>query len=610
MSRNNGGNYSDTRSSALWGSGGRGGDTRANALWGKGGRGFVAILTVLFVTAIPLAGAGSKSNNNGNNKVQQGDSAYIDPAVNAKVAATPNKMVNVIIQSDNGFGKAMQAFNYADGAGNDDRSQLRKELKLVDSVAVTLPAKDVERLYNTPGLTITLDSRVKLAGSIVPSSNFVWPTAEALRPFYGDTEQYRATTPTIAVVDSGVEKNRADFDNGARVIGEQVITQLVPNSPGDGRGHGTFVAGIAAGSAPGYAGAAPAANIVSLDVMDDQGMARTSDVIAAAQWIYNNKDAKNIRVANFSLHSTTPSNFTKDPLDQAVEKLWFAGVTVVVAAGNYGNANGPSGVPFAPGNDPFVITVGAVDLNGSVGIGNHDVPSWSAYGYTHDGFKKPEIAAAGRFMVGPVSLNASLKLDKPANVLSPGYMRLSGTSFASPVVAGVAAQILARHPTFTPDQVKGALMQTARNIPDAPPGSAGVGEINAFRAAALNLPPNPNLALNKFVVPDPLGGTTPVFDAVSWTDAAKASVSWDDASWSDASWSDASWADASWSDVTWSDVTWSDVLAMADVTWEDAAEQDTGTPTIPDTLSPADEAAALADPSLGLAPDPAPPPLP
>ncbi len=610
MSRNNGGNYSDTRSSALWGSGGRGGDTRANALWGKGGRGFVAILTVLFVTAIPLAGAGSKSNNNGNNKVQQGDSAYIDPAVNAKVAATPNKMVNVIIQSDNGFGKAMQAFNYADGAGNDDRSQLRKQLKLVDSVAVTLPAKDVERLYNTPGLTITLDSRVKLAGSIVPSSNFVWPTAEALRPFYGDTEQYRATTPTIAVVDSGVEKNRADFDNGARVIGEQVITQLVPNSPGDGRGHGTFVAGIAAGSAPGYAGAAPAANIVSLDVMDDQGMARTSDVIAAAQWIYNNKDAKNIRVANFSLHSTTPSNFTKDPLDQAVEKLWFAGVTVVVAAGNYGNANGPSGVPFAPGNDPFVITVGAVDLNGSVGIGNHDVPSWSAYGYTHDGFKKPEIAAAGRFMVGPVSLNASLKLDKPANVLSPGYMRLSGTSFASPVVAGVAAQILARHPTFTPDQVKGALMQTARNIPDAPPGSAGVGEINAFRAAALNLPPNPNLALNKFVVPDPLGGTTPVFDAVSWTDAAKASVSWDDASWSDASWSDASWADASWSDVTWSDVTWSDVLAMADVTWEDAAEQDTGTPTIPDTLSPADEAAALADPSLGLAPDPAPPPLP
>ena len=163
-------------------------------------------------------------------------------------------------------------------------------------------------------------------------------------------------------------------------------------------------------------------------------------------------------------------------------------MTVVVAAGNYGNENGPSGVPFAPGNDPFVITVGAVDLDGSVRIWNHDVPNWSAYGYTHDGFRKPEIAAAGRFMVGPVPVNASLKAAKPANVLSPTYMRLSGTSFASPIVAGVAAQILARHPGFTPDQVKGALMQTARYIPEAPPGSAGVGEINAMRAAAMTRP--------------------------------------------------------------------------------------------------------------------------
>ena len=145
-----------------------------------------------------------------------------------------------------------------------------------------------------------------------------------------------------------------------------MITRLLPNSPGDGRGHGTFVAGIAAGTAAGYAGAAPQAKLVSLDVMDDNGMARTSDVIAAAQWIYEHKNEKNIRVANFSLHSTVPSNFTNDPLDKAVEKLWFAGVTVVAAAGNYGKPDGPSGVLFAPGNDPFVITVGAVDLDGSV----------------------------------------------------------------------------------------------------------------------------------------------------------------------------------------------------------------------------------------------------
>jgi serine protease AprX len=616
MSRDNGGTHKETRSSALWGTGNRGGDTRANALWGNGGRSLGAILTVLFVTAIPLAGAGKA-----HKQAPAGSTAptYVDPYLEAKAHMSPNDLVKVIIQSNDGLSGAVDAYKHAaDADTKSDGEQVGNKFKFVSSIAATLKAKKVLVLAHEPGLTITSDSRIKLAS--IPTSDFVWPTAEALRPFYDDTDKYRASTPTIAVVDSGIEKNRPDFDNGTRVIGEQVITKLVPNSPGDGRGHGTFVAGIAAGSAPGYAGAAPGANIVSLDVMDDNGMARTSDVIAAAQWIYENKDSRNIRVANFSLHSTVPSNFTKDPLDKAVEKLWFAGVTVVVAAGNYGHAGGPSGVLFAPGNDPFVITVGAVDLDGTVKVKDHDVPSWSAYGYTYDGFRKPELAAAGRFVVGPVSLNASLKLAKPDNVLSPGYMRLSGTSFASPVVAGAAAQILARHPSYTPDQVKGALMLSARYVPDAPPGSAGVGELNAYKASLVPHPPNPNLALNKFVVPDPAGGKTPVFDTVSWTDAATASVSWDAVSWSDASWSDASWtavswSDVSWSDVSWSDVTWSDVLALADVTWEDAAESETGTPTTPDTLSAADEADALADPSLGLAPDPAPlapppPPLP
>src|SRR2546426_5350994 len=142
-------------------------------------------------------------------------------------------------------------------------------------------------------------------------------------------------------------------------------------------------------------------------------------------------------------------------------------------------------------------------------------------------------------------------------------MRLSGTSFAAPIVAGAAAQVLARHPSFTPDQVKGALMQRARYIPEAPPGSAGVGEINAQKAADLGRGPNPNLALDRFVVPDPTGGKTPVFDAVSWTDAAKNSASWDSVSWTDASWTDVSWTDASWASASWTDASW------ADVTWSD-----------------------------------------
>ena len=114
-----------------------------------------------------------------------------------------------------------------------------------------------------------------------------------------------------------------------------------------------------------HSGAAPTAGIVSLDVMDDQGMARTSDVIAAAQWILRNHRAYNIRVANFSLHSATPSSFRWDPLDKAVEKLWFAGVVVVAASGNYAQSGQRTPMAYAPANDPFVITVGALDLHNS-----------------------------------------------------------------------------------------------------------------------------------------------------------------------------------------------------------------------------------------------------
>src|SRR2546430_17154187 len=98
--------------------------------------------------------------------------------------------------------------------------------------------------------------------------------------------------------------------------------------------------------------------------MDDNGVARTSDVIAGCQWILANKSKYNIRIANFSLHSAMKSSFTRDPLDKAVEKLWFSGVAVVAAAGTYATANGPSGVLYAPGNAPLAITSGARDIGG------------------------------------------------------------------------------------------------------------------------------------------------------------------------------------------------------------------------------------------------------
>ncbi|HET7855630.1 MAG TPA: S8 family serine peptidase [Gaiellaceae bacterium] len=610
MNGKGGSSRGEHRSSALWGTGNRGGDSRSNALWGKGGRGLVTALVAVLVVAAPLAAGARKGE--GKRPLFVNATTHVDAILLAKAESQPDELVKVIIQGKlarGGVKYATEAFHQVqDRSGHKLGETLKDTYPFVDSVSATVRARKIYQLARVPGLTVTFDAPVKLSGTVttLPTSKHLWTTASGVKPLWGNRPAAGEKMPAIAIVDSGIDKDRADFDGGARITDSVVFTKLDPNSPGDGRGHGTFVAGIAAGSARDQAGAAPQANLISLDVMDDNGMARTSDVIAAAEWIFENRATKNIKVANFSLHSTMPSNFINDPLDKAVEKLWFGGVTVVVAAGNYGKEGGPSGVPFAPGNDPFVITVGAVDLEGSVSTRRHDVPNWSAFGYTKDGFRKPELAAAGRYMIGPVPGAATLRAAKPDNVVDANYMRLSGTSFAAPVVAGAAALLLMDHPTWTPDQIKGALMQRARYIPEAPPGSAGVGEINAARSTLLTQPPNPNAALNRFVRTNLVNGS-PEFDGTAWYTAAKASVSWDsvswsDVSWTDVSWTDVSWSDVSWSDVSWTDVSWSDVLAAADVSWEDNAEGETANPEGDYVSTPEEEALAA---ELGLVDRPA-----
>jgi serine protease AprX len=602
--RINGGNRGETRSSALWGTGNRGGESRSNALWGKGGRGALTALAAMLAISVPLAAsAGSKDRRAHQAAAKK---TWISPGLLRGANRHPGKLVRVIIQSTSGsVANALGAFNRVDRLDQlaNDREVVDRTLGSIDSVAVTVRADKLARLMKQSNLIITADVPVHVSGY---SSNQLWPYESGVsRGWSGPDAPLPGTAPTIAVVDSGIQANRVDFGN--RVLANVNFSTLPDNSAGDGRGHGTFVAGIAAGGADGYTGATPQANLLSLDVMDDHGVARTSDVIAACQWILANKAKYNIRIANLSLHSATKSNFFRDPLDRAVEKLWFGGVVVVAAAGNYGSAAGPSGVPYAPGNDPFVITVGAVDIGGTKNRNDDVQAPWSAYGRTLDGFMKPDLAAPGRYMVGPVPMGSTLSVERADKIVTPGYIQLSGTSFAAPIVAGAAAQILAKHPEFTPDQVKGALMVASKPVEDAAVGSVGVGELQMGKAALVLKPPNPNRALNQFVRPDPTGDVLPAFDSVSWLDSAKANVSWDSVSWADVSWTDASWSLVSWADVSWESVSWADVswadVSWADVSWndssyEDAAEGDNGGDANGYELTPEQAAEIMADPEL------------
>ncbi|MDP8910551.1 MAG: S8 family serine peptidase, partial [Actinomycetota bacterium] len=314
------------------------------------------------------------------------------------------------------------------------------------------------------------------------------------------------------------------------------------------------------------------ADIVSIRVMDDRGVAMTSDVIAAADWILKQKDTYNIRVANFSLHSAKGNSFKFDPLDHAVERLWFSGVTVVAAAGNFSDGT-PQNMYYAPANDPFVITVGAADPVGTVESADDGIAYWSAYGYTGDGFAKPELSAPGRYIVGAVPPAASLPVTRPEKVVAPGYMRLSGSSFAAPIVAGAAAQLLALRPEWGPDEVKGALMQAAQPLQTGNSLADGIGEIDLAAAARIATPANPNSALRRFVVADANvpGGLT--FDAAAWNAAASGDPMWDAASFADASYADASFADASFADAYFASASYADA-SYADASFADASFAD------------------------------------
>jgi serine protease AprX len=566
-----GGSRREVRASALWGSGKRGTGSRGNALWGSGKRRTALLTAVALTLVIPLGASAVPGS--GASKSQ----AFVAPGLLTNAGAHPDQTFAVIVQ---GKGKSQAAKAVGDVLGLAKKAV--KDLRSIDGVAVELTGAQVLALATDKRVTaITADARVRLSNNAIEK----WPHVTGVAKYWSTGVNPAAPAATIAIVDSGIEASRPEF--GGRVVADVNLSTLPNNSPGDGRGHGTFVAGIAAGSLTGKAGAAPGAKIVSLDVMDDNGMAKTSDVIAAADWILANKSTYGIRVANFSLHSSVANSFMYDPLDRAVERLWFNNVVVVAAAGNYGLAAGPSGVTFAPGNDPFIITVGASDTGTSVATKDDFAAPWSAYGYTLDGFAKPDVAAPGRYMVGPVPTTSTLYAERPDRIESPGYIELSGTSFSAPIASGIAALILGRHPEFTPDQVKGALMAGAKPMPSAAPLSVGVGEVNAQRSIELSNPPNPNLALNAFVITDPISGE-PSFDAASWaskakSDASWASASWAAASWASASWSSASWASLYWSAASWSTASWADMagaaaswaaLGLESASWADNAEAD------------------------------------
>ena len=275
---------------------------------------------------------------------------------------------------------------------------------------------------------------------------------------------------TVALVDTGVDPAA---DGLARV--EHVNVSGGRN--GDGLGHGTFLAGIIGGNGL-HKGVAPAANLVDVQVADEEGRTSLVKVLRGLEAV-EDADAD---VVNLSLSTDSPLPPGFDPLSRALERLWFAGVTVVTAAGNDGPKAGTIG---SPGNDPVLLTVGALDEAANANRKDDSVAEFSSRG-ARATKGKPDLVAPGVSIVSTAAAGSEAIQDNPSSALGNGYMRGSGTSMAAAVVSGAAAAVLATNPSLGPDGVKNLLMRTTYSVRGASTGS-GKGALDV--AAALKKAP-------------------------------------------------------------------------------------------------------------------------
>jgi serine protease AprX len=406
---------------------------------------------------------------------------------------------------------------------------------------VRLPGRNVEELAEL-GVVEFVATDALISASLDVSREVVYPPP----PDQPET-LLKGTGVTVALLDSGVAAHPEIQTLVAAVdfVGRYDPT-FAPGGSIDTNGHGTHVAGILVGngsrSSGQFTGVAPEASLVSVRVLNDQGQGRTSDMLAGLQWILDHKDAYGIRVLNLSLGHPIYEAAEVDPLVQAVERLWDAGVVVVCAAGNAGRSG--NGTISSPCNSRKVITVGALNERKTFDGLDDMITTYSSRGPTRINLiAKPDILAPGNKIVSARA--AGSYLDRllagrqiAADAGLPAvqeHLEMSGTSMAAPFVAGAAALMVQQDPTLNPGTVKARLMLSAKKVALGDPFATGAGLLDVL--AALRATGRVADAPSPRVFPDEVAGTITVENTGTlWSDAAFSLVHlWSSAVlWSDA----------------------------------------------------------------------------
>ena len=485
-------------------------------------------------------------------------------------------------------------------AANLGTGQVVLELPLVNGVLANLSTVEVTQL----SATYAVSPDVKVLTSMVPAKGGPPPPpARQLDNVFPQVTDASAVIAGgnsgqgvgVAVVDTGIAE-LPDFAGRLRP-GVDFTTENNPHL--DSYGHGTFVAGLIAGdgssSSGVYVGEAPGADLVPVKVAGKSGSTTVSTLIRALQWIKDDS-TDNIRVVNMSVGAIPQGPTALNPLDQAVEALWQSGYVVVTSAGNNGASRG---TVTSPGDDPLVITVGALDDKDTVTPTDDAVPSFSSNGPTSsDAWWKPDLIAPGKSVVSVMAPRSVIWNNfKSARVGTTNFVG-SGTSFAAAITSGAAAMLLVDNPAATPDNVKAALLTTTNAGPGTvqDPFQQGHGVLDVARAVD---EPVVNMVQDVSSIPIPVVGTpiplvstqivstwatvnvteqllypspypfpyfgdattsqdsgTPLFQSSAWNSSAWNSSAWNSSAWNSSAWNSSAWNSSAWNSSAWNSSAW------------------------------------------------------
>ena len=492
-------------------------------------------------------------------------------------AVSAERFISVIVQ-----GLSPEA---VDAAVTSVGGRVTQPLPIVNGVSADVPASSVSKMRSMRGvLNVTPDEPVEFQGGA--DGQRVQKVVGAHKLWDGGVNGQGVT---VAVLDTGIHAAHPDL--AGRVIHCEDLSseRATAADCADTFGHGTFMAGLIAGngttSGGQYQGTAPGANLVAIKAAGYDGSADVSHILAGIQWAVAFKDVYGIRVLNLSLGTDSSQDYRLSPLNFAVERAWLAGLVVVVSAGNTG-PNG--GTVMKPGDDPFVITVGASSDMGTTSTGDDIVAGFSGRGPTRsNGFAKPDVVAPGVHTISLRSPGSAIDTKFPSARVGTGYFRGSGTSMSTATVSGVVAQMLQKNPNLTPDQVKARLMGTAKSISTMNPNTSGAGSVDSFAGANTLMASGPQAfslstglgslqldrgSLSVDVQTDaggvPLTGefvaqTSPeVTEAISplglvpWNGSNWTGSNWTGSNWTGSNWTGSNWTGSNWTGSNWTGSNW------------------------------------------------------